>query len=75
MWGKQEESVAWVLHQTGVSAAIVEARQPVQIQQLAAASELILSPEIIQKLNSATEHIKRSLGPNPDMWMSNGRFR
>ena len=68
-------AVAWVLQQPGVSAAIVGARQPEQIQQMAAAADLELDSETIQRLNDATELVKLALGANPDMWMSESRFR
>ncbi len=68
-------SVAWILHQPGVTVAIVGARQPEQIQQIAAAAELQLNSATLQKLNQATNSVKRILGPNPDMWMTQSRFR
>ena len=68
-------AVAWVLQQPGVAAAIVGARQPEQVQQMAAAADLQIDPEILEKLNAVTEPVKQILGANPDMWMSESRFR
>ena len=68
-------AVAWVLHQPAVAAAIVGARNPEQIQQMAAAAELKLDSETIRKLNDATKPVKKALGANPDMWDSDSRFR
>ena len=68
-------SVAWILEQPGVAVAIVGARRPEQIQQMAAASDLELDIETIKKLNDATEPIKQILGANPDMWKTDSRFR
>ena len=68
-------AVAWVLHQPAVTAAIVGARTPQQIQQIAAAAELKLDPETILKLNDATQPVKKALGSNPDMWDTQSRFR
>ncbi|HBY06264.1 MAG TPA: aldo/keto reductase [Chloroflexi bacterium] len=68
-------AVAWVLHQPGVASVIAGARQPEQIRELAAAADLVLEPKVIQKLNATTEPVKQILGPNPDMWMSESRFR
>jgi myo-inositol catabolism protein IolS len=68
-------AVAWVLHQPAVAAAIVGARIPEQIQQMAAAAELKLDSETIRKLNDATQPVKKALGSNPDMWDSDSRFR
>jgi len=68
-------SVSWVLHQPGVASVLVGARKPEQISQLAAAADLRLSPQTLQELNTATEQVKQILGTNPDMWMSQSRFR
>ena len=68
-------AVAWVLQQPGVTAAIVGARKPEQIRQMAAAAELQFDSATLQKLNQATDSVKRILGPNPDMWDSQSRFR
>jgi len=68
-------AVAWVLQQPGVAAAIVGARQPEQIRQMSAAADLQLASETLQQLNDATEPVKQILGANPDMWMSESRFR
>ena len=68
-------SVSWVLHQPGVVAAILGARTPAQIRELTVAADLSLEPEIIQKLTDATELVKQALETNPDMWMSESRFR
>jgi myo-inositol catabolism protein IolS len=68
-------AVAWVLHQPGVGSVIVGARQPRQIQELVAAADLQLDSQTILKLTDATEQVKQSLGPNPDMWLSESRFR
>lgn len=68
-------ALAWLLSQPGVASVIAGARSPDQIQQTAQAADLDLSPEIVGELTEATEQIKRLLGPNPDMWQSESRFR
>lgn len=68
-------AIAWLLHQPGVMSVIAGARTPDQIQQTAQAADLELSPEIVGELAEATEEVKRVLGPNPDMWQSESRFR
>lgn len=68
-------SVSWVLHQPSVACALVGARKPEQIAQLALAADLQLSQPVLQQLDQATQVIKQTLGPNPDMWMSESRFR
>ena len=68
-------AVSWVLHQPAVTSAIVGARQPEQIRERAGAADLQLDLSTIRKLNAATQQVKQILGPNPDMWMTESRFR
>jgi len=68
-------SLAWLLHQPGVTSVIAGARRPDQIRQTAQAAGLELAPETIARLTAATEELKHMLGPNPDMWQSESRFR
>ena len=68
-------AIAWLLHQPGVTSVIAGARRPDQIQQTAQAVDLKLSAETIAALTEATEEVKRVVGPNPDMWQSESRFR
>jgi aryl-alcohol dehydrogenase-like predicted oxidoreductase len=68
-------ALAWVLAQPGITAVIAGARRPEQIRHNARAVDLELSAEVIGELDAATEALKRKLGPNPDMWQSQSRFR
>ncbi len=68
-------ALAWLLQQPGVSSVIAGARTPEQIQETAQAAELALSPEIIAQLSAATDELKAVLGPNPDPWQSESRYR
>jgi aryl-alcohol dehydrogenase-like predicted oxidoreductase len=68
-------AMAWLLQQSGVTSIIAGARTPDQIRRNVAAVDLSLSPEIINELNEATDGLKQTLGPNPDMWQSESRFR
>jgi aryl-alcohol dehydrogenase-like predicted oxidoreductase len=68
-------ALAWLLKQPGVTSVIAGARRPDQIQQTAQAVDLALSPDTIGRLTEATEEVKRIIGPNPDMWQSESRFR
>jgi aryl-alcohol dehydrogenase-like predicted oxidoreductase len=68
-------AVSWVLQQPGVAAVILGARKPEQIQQMVNGTETHLHQETLRKLNAITEQTKQCLGPNPDMWMSESRFR
>ena len=70
-------ALAWLLHQSGVTAVIAGARHPDQIVQAAQAADLRLSHETMAELTAATDPVKRMLGPNPDLWQSatDSRFR
>lgn len=68
-------SVSWVLHQPGVASVIVGARKAEQISQMATVAGLRLDNQTVRMLSAATEQVKRILGTNPDMWMSESRFR
>ena len=68
-------ALAWLLHQPGVTSVIVVARQPHQIEQTAQAGDLELSTAVVDELTAATDAVKQALGPNPDMWQSESRFR
>jgi myo-inositol catabolism protein IolS len=70
-----EVAVAWLLHQPGVTSIIAGARQPDQIRQTAWAADLELFSEVVDRLTEATDEVKRILGPNPDMWQAESRFR
>jgi len=68
-------SVAWVLHQPGVASVLVGARKPDQITQMATVASIQLEDQVITDLSASTERVKQILGTNPDMWMSDSRFR
>ncbi len=68
-------AVAWLLAQPGVNAVLAGARKPDQIEQTAQAADLELSSEVVDRLTEATDAVKRILGPNPDMWQMESRFR
>jgi myo-inositol catabolism protein IolS len=68
-------ALAWLLHQPGVTAVLAGARRPDQIRQAAQAAGLELSLETISALTAATEEVKQKVGPNPDMWAVQSRFR
>jgi aryl-alcohol dehydrogenase-like predicted oxidoreductase len=68
-------SLAWLLHQPGVSAVIAGARTPQQVAQTAAAAEVTLRDDAISSLAAATDEVKHILGPNPDLWQSKSRYR
>ncbi len=68
-------ALAWLLHQPGVTSVIAGARRPEQIREAARAAEVELPPVIVQALSEATAALKQRLGPDPDMWQAESRFR
>ncbi|MCD6289730.1 MAG: aldo/keto reductase [Anaerolineae bacterium] len=68
-------ALAWLLHQSGVVSVLAGARHPEQIRENARAADLKLSSDVLTALTEATEELKQKLGPNPDMWQSESRFR
>lgn len=70
-------ALAWVAAQPGVSCVIVGARNPAQLNENIATLERPLPADAVEKLNSATDALKATLGPNPDMWQGseNSRYR
>jgi aryl-alcohol dehydrogenase-like predicted oxidoreductase len=68
-------SLAWLMQQPGITAVLVGARKPEEVQWNLPAVELKLSEPVITKLAEVTEPVKEKLGNNPDMWMSESRMR
>ena len=68
-------AIAWLLHQPGVTSVIAGARTTEQILQNIQAIELKLPADIVNELNGLTDMLKQKLGPNPDMWSAESRFR
>ena len=68
-------AVAWVLRQPGVVSVLAGARSPDQINQSVQAVDLELPSHVIDELNEATDDLKLKLGPNPDLWQCESRFR
>ena len=67
-------SLAWLLAQKGVGAVIVGGRNGRQVQRNVKATDVVLSQDIIQELNNATEPLKQKLGKNADMWQTDSRI-
>lgn len=70
-------SVAWLLHQPGVSAVLTGIRRPDQAARNARGADLDLSPAVLAELGRLTDPVKHALGPNPDLWQSgeSSRYR
>lgn len=68
-------ALAWLLAQRGVASVVAGARSPEQVRGNVRAAELSLSEDTLRELAGATEELKRTLGPNPDLWESPSRMR
>jgi len=70
-----EVALAWVLDRAGVASAIAGSTRPGHVRANAAAAGVHLDPEITERLNAATAELRTALGPNPDPWQSDSRYR
>lgn len=70
-----QAALAWVLSRPGVDHVLVGGRTPEEIQENVRASEVSVSDKLLQRLTAATEELKKTIGPNPDMWYSESRYR
>jgi aryl-alcohol dehydrogenase-like predicted oxidoreductase len=70
-------ALAWCAQRPGVCCVIAGASSPAQLERNAVSLDTPLPPEVVQQLEQATEALKQTLGPNPDMWEgeSSSRFR
>jgi len=68
-------SLCWLLHQPAVSAAIVGARKPAQLEENLRAADLNLGPAAMAQLNELSYPLKRHMGRNPDLWQSGENAR
>ena len=70
-----EVALAWLLAQQGVTSVLAGARHPDQVRENARGADLALPSEIVSRLTSATDSLKRKLGPNIDPYQPRGRVR
>ena len=70
-----ETSLAWLIARPGVGSVIAGARNPGQVEGIAAAADVNLDDETIAALDAATEPVKAFMGTNADMWRSESRIR
>ena len=61
-------ALAWPLHQAGVSCCIVGGTKAGHIQSNARAAKVVLSKEVLAKIDQATAALKGAMGPNIDLW-------
>ena len=68
-------AIRWNLTRPQVDTVIAGARSPEQVRENVDAVELTLSEEATDSLTEVTEGLKQTLGPNPDLWESDSRYR
>ena len=68
-------SLAWIMAQPGVTAVIVGARNPAQLQRNVSAANLSLGEEILTRLDRITAPLKEAMGKNADMWCNEQESR
>ncbi len=68
-------SLAWLLHQSGVSSLLVGARNADEVALNIPAFDYVLDEDAIDALSAATAELKDALGDNADMWHSPSRMR
>jgi myo-inositol catabolism protein IolS len=61
-------AMAWLLHQESVTSVVAGARNAKQVVANACAADLKLDNDIIRRLASVTEEVKRLVGRNADTW-------
>lgn len=71
----EQASIAWLLDQPGVGSVIVGGRNGEQVRKNVQAANIQLPKEVLKELNQVTDHLKKLLGSNPDLWQSDSRFR
>jgi len=78
--GQMEEhpakiSLSWIRSQRGITALLVGARSPHELDLNIPAFEYSLTQSVVDKLSAITESVKEGLGSNADMWNGNNRMR
>jgi len=68
-------SLAWLLAQDAVTSVIAGGRNAAQAKANTAAADLVLPQDVVERLTAATEVLKRTLGPNADMWQTESRIQ
>lgn len=70
-----EAALAWAVAQPGITSVLAGARTAAQIRENASAADARLPPGLLESLGTASEDLRNTLGPDPDMWQSPGRTR
>ena len=68
-------ALAWTLSRPGVDHVLVGGRSPEEIRESAAAVDCTLPADVTDRLTAATANLMSELGPNPDLWHADSRYR
>ena len=68
-------AVAWLLARPAVTSVLVSARSASQVRQNVPAAELEPPIDLLDQMTAATEELKSKVGRDPDMWLSDSRYR
>jgi len=68
-------SLAWCLHQPGITSVLAGARNPAQVAQNVRAASLQLEPDVVTRLTAATDGVKAHLGTNLDFLFDGKEIR
>ena len=68
-------SLSWVRSRPGITALLVGARSPEELDLNMPAFEYDLPDSIVEELGAATDLVKSKLGANADMWNADNRMR
>jgi len=63
-------SLAWVMAKPGITSVLVGARNRTQIEENAAAAEVNMTAQLIQRLDDAGQAVLEALGADADYWES-----
>ena len=67
-------ALAWLLGRAGVASVIAGGRSARQVRENAAAGDLELPAEAVERLAEAAEPLKARVGTNADLWQSDSRM-
>jgi len=73
--GMADASVQWLLRQSGVASVLIGASMAEQVSANVKAVCNKMDDDVARKFMDSTEDLKTSLGPDPDMWAKNSRYR
>jgi aryl-alcohol dehydrogenase-like predicted oxidoreductase len=68
-------AIAWALANPAIGCVLAGCRNVTQLEENTRALRLRLSPATLQRLNAATDPLRKILGPNPDYYQGLSRTR